>query len=118
VKGEPLRFVLGHSHRRYRWGHVEEGRGYTTPCWIWQGATVGTGYGWWRRRYAHRVAYEAAHGPIPKGMQIDHLCGVKTCINPDHLEAVTQGENLRRAYARGERVVAGAALSGGRERRD
>lgn len=45
---------------------------------------------------AHRVAYELTRGPIPAGMEIDHLCRVRSCVNPDHLEAVTRGENLRR----------------------
>lgn len=105
-----MRFILGHSHRRHTWRHEVEDRGHDTPCWIWQGTLVSTGYGWWRRRYAHRVAYEREHGAIPPGMQIDHLCSVKPCVRPDHLEAVTAGENMRRAYARGERVPAGAAV--------
>lgn len=46
---------------------------------------------------AHRIAYELWFGPIPKGLTIDHLCRVKRCINPDHLEAVTGTENTRRA---------------------
>jgi uncharacterized UBP type Zn finger protein len=46
--------------------------------------------------YAHRVSYEAANGPIPEGLVIDHLCRVAACINPDHLEAVTQRENMLR----------------------
>ena len=47
-------------------------------------------------RYAHRVAYEIARGPIPAGLQIDHLCRTPACVNPDHLEAVTVSENVRR----------------------
>lgn len=46
--------------------------------------------------HAHRLAYEAVKGPIPAGLQIDHLCRVRNCVNPDHLEAVTQQENVRR----------------------
>lgn len=51
---------------------------------------------------AHRYAYEMYKGPIPTGLHIDHLCSVKNCCNPDHLEAVTPKENTRRAWARGE----------------
>lgn len=51
---------------------------------------------------AHRVSYEIHKGPIPKGLHIDHLCSVKHCCNPDHLEAVTGKENTRRAWDRGE----------------
>lgn len=52
-----------------------------------------------KRRRAHRVAYELLVGPIPDGLQIDHLCKVRNCVNPEHLEPVTQAENLRRSEA-------------------
>jgi hypothetical protein len=48
------------------------------------------------RRYAHRAAYEEAYGPIPDGLVIDHLCRVRWCCNPEHLEAVTNRENILR----------------------
>jgi len=48
-------------------------------------------------RYAHRVSYEHLVGPIPKGMQLDHLCRNRMCVNPAHLEPVTARENTRRA---------------------
>lgn len=77
-------------------------------CWVWQGmtskATGGRPYGrmwlgnvrWW----AHRLAYTLAVGPIPTGLVIDHLCRNTLCIRPDHLEAVTNEENLARGINR------------------
>ena len=71
----------------------------TDSCWEWTGARV-AGYGeFWldgRVQRAHRVAYEALVGPIPDGLQIDHLCRVRSCVNPAHLEPVTLAENVRR----------------------
>lgn len=71
-------------------------------CWLWTGAVSSTGYGSvgiaGRTHNAHRVAYESATGPIPAGLQLDHLCRVRRCIRPDHLEPVTPGENTRRGY--------------------
>lgn len=72
-------------------------------CWLWQGARDVDGYGLLRSgrpmRRAHRFAYEAVIGPIPKGLQLDHLCRVRNCVNPAHLEPVTGRENLRREAA-------------------
>lgn len=69
-------------------------------CWLWQGATNGRGYGQMtvnrKRTYAHRVSYELFVGPIPALRQIDHLCGNPRCVNPAHLEPVTQSENVSR----------------------
>lgn len=71
-------------------------------CWIWTGATV-AGYGAVKRDRrkvrAHRYVYEAMVAPIPEGLVLDHLCRVTRCVNPDHLEAVTIGENVRRGHA-------------------
>lgn len=67
-------------------------------CWIWTGYTV-KGYGQVGGRPAHRVAYEREHGQIPAGMEVDHLCRVPLCVNPDHLEPVTRAENMRRRAA-------------------
>lgn len=76
-------------------------------CWIWTAGTLkarkglqdyGTFYVGPGRRseLAHRWAYEHFHRPIPEGLTIDHLCGVGVCVNPQHLDAVTITENLRR----------------------
>lgn len=67
-------------------------------CWLWLGAIAVHGYGKISTRYAHRVSYETYRGPIPPGLQIDHLCRVRCCINPDHLEAVTAKENKARGF--------------------
>lgn len=75
------------------------------PCWIWTGNVhPTTGYGHFVRKgvrtpLAHRASYELLVGPIPTGLQIDHLCMVKACVNPAHLEPVTPAENTRRARA-------------------
>lgn len=63
-------------------------------CWLW---TAGTskGYGQFLNG-AHRVSYEMLVGPIPEGLHIDHLCRVRACVNPDHLEPVTRKENILR----------------------
>lgn len=80
------------------WMKVEK----TASCWNWTAATSG-GYGRFADRgrrhvQAHRWAYENTKGPIPPGLQIDHLCRNRLCVNPDHLEVVTGHENhLRRA---------------------
>ncbi len=69
-------------------------------CWVWPGAHTSTGYGQikvdGRMALAHRVAYEMLVGSVPTGLVLDHICRVRACCNPDHLEPVTQAENVRR----------------------
>lgn len=74
-------------------------------CWLWQRTTAGDGYGLarlWTQGvrtswYAHRLAYTVFRGPIPEGLEIDHLCRIHRCCNPMHLEIVTAQENQRRS---------------------
>lgn len=75
-----------------------------TGCWEWTGYKNSDGYGRFGRGHAksyaaHREAYKHFVGEIPSGLQIDHLCRVRHCVNPAHLEAVTQLENVRRGRA-------------------
>ena len=88
------------------WSKVEK----SSACWLWMANRVGNGYGQisvnGRKVYAHRLSYEWAKGPIPAGLDIDHLCRVLLCVNPDHLEAVTRRENLLRGNTLAARQVA------------
>jgi hypothetical protein len=81
----------------------------TTSCWIWigsPGGAKGRDYGHikisGKSFKAHRFAYELLRGPIPKGMVIDHLCRNRMCVNPEHMEIVTNKENI----LRGEGIAA------------
>ncbi|KKM90751.1 hypothetical protein LCGC14_1235400 [marine sediment metagenome] len=71
-----------------------------TPCWLWEGTPHGGGYGIFinggQRSLAHRFSYELKYGPIPEGLEPDHLCRNSSCVNPLHLEAVTHRENCLR----------------------
>lgn len=65
-------------------------------CWIWLGALSEKGYGHVNGKIAHRVNYEFHKGPIPDGLQLDHKCRVRCCVNPHHLEPVTLQVNVER----------------------
>lgn len=107
-KGEFRRYIAGHCC----WGVVRsydllssytiEDRGHATPCWIWSHHIGPGGYGlaWSTRRKkrgpAHRVMWEHFNGPFPEGLHADHLCRVRCCVNPAHIEPVTPIENARR----------------------
>lgn len=79
-------------------------------CWIWQKTLSAAGYGVLtigsradgsrRLAYAHRVSFELFKGDLDPDLSIDHLCRTTTCINPDHLEQVTIGENVRRGFGK------------------
>lgn len=72
---------------------------FTDTCWLWTGSTNMKGYGCFLGRQSHRWAYEFCVGPIPDGLEIDHLCRTRNCQNPDHMEAVTHTVNIQRGAA-------------------
>lgn len=108
-------YCLAHYKRFRRYGDPNGSRP-TTPasvrfwekvrkvdggCWEWTAGQQGMGYGMFHPTHeenvlAHRFSFEAHVGPIPEGLVIDHLCRNRLCVNPDHLEPVTNEENLRR----------------------
>lgn len=101
-----VRFLPGHNSqfikrkRKSPVDYVSEDRGYKTPCWTWQQGKTGQGYGLVsvnkRHELAHRNLYEQVKGSIPVGMELDHLCRNRDCVNPDHMEPVTHAVNIRR----------------------
>ena len=81
------------------WAKVEK----TDTCWLWTGALDTRGYGQFRVAspparplQAYRYAFELLRGPVPQGLQLDHVCRVRRCVNPNHLEPVTGRENTLR----------------------
>jgi HNH endonuclease len=93
----PRRFRPGHHLRKgWRWTVASNG------CWNWDNQVDSDGYGrgadysTGRRTRAHILVYEAHVGPVPEGLQLDHLCRNKRCVNPTHLEPVTNRENTHR----------------------
>jgi hypothetical protein len=81
------------------WSKVS-GVGPRNGCWLWTGRVDGFGYGHFKTRKrslkAHRVAWTLKCGPIPPGMTLDHLCRQPRCVNPEHLQVVTNKENILR----------------------
>lgn len=97
VAGDHARFIFGHQTRLSGIDFMEEDRGYETPCWIWQRAiNKRWGYGINSGRRAHIVEWERVNGNVPDGLDLDHLCRVRSCVNPAHLEPVSRAVNLQR----------------------
>jgi hypothetical protein len=97
--GDPLgtkRWVITGSLEDRFWARVDK----EPTCWLWRGSQSAAGYGQVghdrKILYAHRLAYEMFRGPIPEGMEIDHLCRTHNCVNPDHLELVNRQTNAGR----------------------
>lgn len=82
-------------------------------CWLWTAAMHRNGYGkigyLGRTRTTHRLAYEELIGPIPDKLQLDHLCRVRCCVNPNHMEPVTAQTNILRGNC--PKIVAQRNLS-------
>lgn len=91
--GDPNREPLTVQERF--WAKVNR----TAQCWQWTASVDSSGYGQFDHKIAHRVAWEWLRGPIPEGLQLDHLCRNRRCVNPDHLEPVTAAVNTQRAKA-------------------
>lgn len=102
VKGEPRTFVHGHNARRGAADYEVVDTGYASPCWVWARSINKTGYAMMsrarRRGLAHRWFYEQARGAIEPGLTLDHLCRVRRCVNPAHMEAVDLRENIWRGW--------------------
>ena len=88
--------------------HVEK----TDSCWNWTGRLVGKGYGrvglggaGAKEILAHRLSYQMHKGPIPEGMVVMHKCDNPRCVNPDHLDAGTQSQNIKDAFSRGRKLM-------------
>jgi hypothetical protein len=97
-------YVRGHHFRRDpTLRFLEKIRPLPSGCWLWLGALDDDGYGnFWdgsRVVRAHRWAYERWREPIAVGLEIDHGCRSRSCVNPAHMEPVTHRENVRRGEA-------------------
>lgn len=95
------RFVSTMPEADRFWSNVQVG----PDCWLWRRLPNKFGYGRFANRagvmvLAHRFAYELVVGPIPEGLVLDHLCETPACVRPEHLEPVTNSENVRRRHAR------------------
>ncbi len=101
VAGQPLRFIWGHNPRKSPVEYVVDD---ATGCWVWARAKNENGYSQinvdGKTRRAHIIFYERRFGPVPAGLELDHTCNCRSCVNPDHLEPVTHQENCLRGVRR------------------
>lgn len=85
--------------------HFWERVNKTDTCWLWTGPQQGLGYGQAslnrKPTLVHRMSWKLINGPIPEGLVLDHLCRVRHCVNPEHMEPVTMRENILRGVGRG-----------------
>jgi hypothetical protein len=83
-------------------------------CWLWKGAILKTGYGAFDRGplKSHRVSFELFRGKIPKGKFVCHSCDMPSCVNPGHLWAGTNSENILDAIKKGRKKPMRGTLNG------
>lgn len=117
LKARPIPLLTDKQHARFETKIAYEPM---SGCWLWLDA-VGSksGYGLFsigrgKQYLAHRVSYQEAKGLIPEGLSIDHLCRTRSCVNPDHLEAVPIDVNIRRAGLNGVARINAARTNCGR----
>jgi len=112
-------FVLEHGAADRFWKKVDIQD--VESCWNWTGSLMSKGYGQFsvgprvghKNLRAHRVAYELTAGTIPSGMDLDHLCRNRRCVNPAHLEPVSASVNNKRAGAARTHCARGHAMETG-----
>lgn len=113
--GDPLATsrIVGDDDARFR-GHVEVSPG---GCWLWTAALNHDGYAWFSVMgvacLGHRWSYERVHGRVPEGTELDHLCRVRRCVNPKHVEPVPHRVNVLRGESFAADNAAKAACPSG-----